>query len=500
MLGRRNFLKLGAGSALATIAGDLPGRERDSFTFDPLICRASASEQGAADHVVKIGHSAVELGKDAAVSTTTYNGKFPGPLLRLKQGQPVVVDIHNDTDTPQQLHWHGQFLPTDVDGAAEEGTPFIPARGIRRISFTPQPAGFRFYHTHMMAGTDLSLGLYSGQAGAVYVEPRNEPGAYDREVFLVLKEFGPHFNRMEMKTGFLAPKNPQRELYNIDQQSIARMQAKGREPGWQIGYHYYTINGRMLGEGEPIRVRRGERVLLHILNASATELRSLHLPQHEFEVVALDGNPVPRPARVPLLWLAPAERISAIVTMSAPGLWTLGDLDDHARMHGMGIVVEYADEKGRPEWSQPGRFLWDYRLFADSAATPRAPDETIELLFTTEYSAQDGFDTFAINGVTFDMHHDEPLFRLRHGRRYRLKLRNATDDIHPLHLHRHSFELTSVAGYATGGVVKDVAMIGGFQEMTVDFTADQTGLSLFHCHMQDHMDRGFMALFECTTN
>jgi FtsP/CotA-like multicopper oxidase with cupredoxin domain len=91
----------------------------------------------------------------------------------------------------------------------------------------------------------------------------------------------------------------------------------------------------------------------------------------------------------------------------------------------------------------------------------------------------------------------QPLFRLQRGRRYRLKLRNATDDTHPLHLHRHGFELTSIAGSPMSGVIKDVVLIGGFQEMTVDFTADQPGLSLFHCHMQHHMDFGFMALFDC---
>ena len=68
---------------------------------------------------------------------------------------------------------------------------------------------------------------------------------------------------------------------------------------------------------------------------------------------------------------------------------------------------------------------------------------------------------------------------------------------HPIHLHRHSFELTSIAGHPTAGIIKDVAMLGRFQAMTVDFTADQPGLSLFHCHMQQHMDFGFMALFDC---
>ena len=77
-------------------------------------------------------------------------------------------------------------------------------------------------------------------------------------------------------------------------------------------------------------------------------------------------------------------------------------------------------------------------------------------------------------------------------------MRNATDDVHPMHLHRHSFELTSIAGIPTGGVMKDVAMLGKFQEMEVDFTADQRGLSLFHCHMQPHMDFGLMCLFDCS--
>jgi FtsP/CotA-like multicopper oxidase with cupredoxin domain len=85
----------------------------------------------------------------------------------------------------------------------------------------------------------------------------------------------------------------------------------------------------------------------------------------------------------------------------------------------------------------------------------------------------------------------EPMFHLHQGRRYRLRMRNASDDTHPMHLLRHSFGLTRIAGKATAGVVKNVAMLGGYQEMEVDFTADNPGLTLFHCHMQLHMDYGF---------
>ena len=118
----------------------------------------------------------------------------------------MTVDIFNDSDVPEQLHWHGQMVPVDVDGAAEEGTPYIPAHGKRRIMFTPRPAGFRFYHTHNRAGANLAAGQYNGEVGPVYIEPKNEPGDYDREVFLVLKEFEPTLIRGgDMPQNFLPP-------------------------------------------------------------------------------------------------------------------------------------------------------------------------------------------------------------------------------------------------------------------------------------------------------
>src|SRR6476659_31451 len=167
---------------------------------------APPSESVAADYTLRIETSPVEIAPKRIISITTYNGQFPGPLLRFKEGQQVTVDVFNDTDTPEQLHWHGQKIPTDVDGAAEEGTPFIPAHGKRRIVFTPRPAGLRFYHTHNRAGANLATGQYSGQVGPVYIEPRQEPGRYDREVFLVLKEFEPTFSRGgDMAMNFLSP-------------------------------------------------------------------------------------------------------------------------------------------------------------------------------------------------------------------------------------------------------------------------------------------------------
>jgi FtsP/CotA-like multicopper oxidase with cupredoxin domain len=90
----------------------------------------------------------------------------------------------------------------------------------------------------------------------------------------------------------------------------------------------------------------------------------------------------------------------------------------------------------------------------------------------------------------------KPVYMVHEGRRYRLKLRNASDDIHPLHLHRHSFELVRAGGKPAAGVIKDVVMLGGFHEVEFDFVADNPGMTLLHCHQQLHMDFGFMFLFD----
>ena len=489
---RRKFLKaagLTAGSAVVPRIGNSESLWAQAQTTPDIV---------KPDYTIRIAASPVEVSSKLIISTTTYNGQFPGPLLRFNEGQPVTIDIINDTSTPEQLHWHGQIVPVDVDGAAEEGTPYVPAHGQRRIAFTPRPSGLRFYHTHNRAGADLSAGQYSGQVGPVYIKPKSDPGRYDREVFLTLKEFQPTLSRGgDMAMDFLSPSAPVRALQEQGESAMRASLAKGAAKGYEVGYEVFTINGRMLGHGEPVRVKPGERVLFHVLNASATEIRSLALPGHSFQVIALDGNPVPSPAKVPVLWLGTAERISAVVEMNHPGVWIMGDLDNDDRRHGMGIVVEYAGHTGKPLWTAPPPFRWSYARFAKpGAAAP--PDETFEMLFVKQNAAEEGFNRWMINEVAYPMS-STPVpatFHLKQGKRYRIHMRNASDDIHPIHLHRHSFELTNLAGQSTAGIMKDVVMLGGYQETSIDFVADNPGMTLFHCHQQLHMDFGFMTLFD----
>jgi FtsP/CotA-like multicopper oxidase with cupredoxin domain len=208
-----------------------------------------------ADIKLRIGEINLELAPRRVVKTLAYNGQVPGPLLRAAQGRPITVDVWNETKEHELVHWHGFHIPSDVDGAHEEGTPPVPAQGQRRYVFTPGPTGTRWYHSHGFAGRNLRKTTYSGQFGMFVVESRNDPGRYDLEVPVLLHEWDPHFT----------------------------------EEG-DVDFRLFSVNGKMLGAGEPVRVRRSQSVLFRMLNASATLHHRLALPGHTFNVIALDGN------------------------------------------------------------------------------------------------------------------------------------------------------------------------------------------------------------------
>jgi FtsP/CotA-like multicopper oxidase with cupredoxin domain len=485
---RRDFFKIGsAGAAGLLIAnnalesqGDSPGIRLKPPTSQGA--NATSHEGPAADITVHISPVEVEISPSRFISTIGYNGTSPGPVLHMREGKPITVDVINDTDAAEFVHWHGLFLPSEVDGSEEEGTPPVPAMGRRRFQFTPAPAGTRWYHSHAMANGDLHRGTYTGQFGFLMIDSGNDPGHYDQEIFLALRDWEPFYTDQNMDTDELNGAGPTPEKPTV---------MDTRPNGLEATTQTFTINDRMLGFGDPIRVRAGTRVLVHLLNASAIENRVVSLPGHTFHIVALDGNPVPTPADTEIVMLGPGERADAFVEMNQPGVWILGATDDPTRNNGLGIVVEYAGQQGQPRWIQPKQTFFDYTIFGHAPKQPE-PDHTIEMVFEKIPSGAGRFNLFNVNGKPYP-HENE--FLLQQGGRYRILFRNRTDDSHPLHFHRHTFELVDVNGKPTGGVMKDTVIAPLYGRVSVDLVADHPGLTLFHCHIQQHMDFGFKALF-----
>ena len=304
-----------------------------------------------------------------------------------------------------------------------------------------------------MAHRDLKKGTYTGQAGVMIVEGPGDPGAYDREEVIVLKEFEPFFRR----TGPL-----------------------------DVEFRAFTINGRMAGAGEPIRVKVGERVLFRIVNASATLHHRLALPAHEFHVIALDGNAVPAPQSVPVLDIAPGERVDAIVEMTSAGVWWLGEVRRRNARAAWRSRSNSRASQARRGGSRRGRSHGTTGF----SARPRRSAAPLDTL-TMAFKAKPDGHTWMINGKSYP--NTDPIV-VRAGRRYRWIFDNQSADDHPVHLHRHTFEVVRVGDRRMSGIMKDVLNVPAWKQAEVEVTAIHPGLSLFHCHQQFHMDMGFMAM------
>jgi FtsP/CotA-like multicopper oxidase with cupredoxin domain len=459
MISRRDLLQL---SGMAAMSATLP---------------VAAQNIAMPDYRLEIAPFTLELSPRHRLKTVAYNGQVPGPLLRLKEGRPVTIEVTNNSDRAEVVHWHGLFTPVDADGSIEEGTVPIAPNATARYTFTPRPSGFRWYHTHTMAMGDLTRGQYGGQHGFLMIEARDEPGGYEQEFFLALHDWGGYM--LASDDGSMNP-----------------------------SYNFATINGKIMGSGEPLRVKQGQRVLLHVLNSSPSEVHWLSFAGHELRVIALDGNAVPTAQAVPMLRLAPGERVCALVVMNNPGVWILGEVRKHVQTAGMGIIVEYANQTGRPRWQQPTDLLWNYEQFAATAAIGGSTEAPINipLVFESKFQGHGSMETWMINGKSFP---DTGTEALKAGQRYRLQFINKSMDDHPLHLHRHSFELRSLGAPWRGvsntgsktvknvrGIIKDVLLVDSQTQAEVEFTANNPGASLFHCHQQNHMDFGFMMLFQ----
>ena len=414
------------------------------------------------DYRLTIEDCKFEVARNKFLKTIAYNSQVPGPTLHLKQGRQVRIEITNGTSRPEIVHWHGLELPAQIDGASEEGTPMIAPGASVHLSFVPGQAGLRWYHTHTPAGSNLSLGQYSALHGLLMIAPAIAPPMnFDSEFSLVLHDWDAEFAASDDGT---------------------------MEPG----YKYSTINGKTEAFNEPLRVRKGERTRLQILNSSATDVHWLVFSGHRFTVLALDGNMLPEPRTVDMLRLAPAERVTAIVTMDNPGRWVLAEPRKHVRAAGMGIVVEYAGEQSEPQFQQPLTLYWRYSDFSEKAADaagPSEPAEVVPIVIESKFRGHGAPEQWLLNGYAYP----QPNAPVLHAnRRYRLRLDNRSSDDHPVHLHRHTFRIINIGGLQFRGPRKDTVLVGAKSIVEVEFTANNPGNTLLHCHQQDHMDRGFM--------
>ena len=285
----RKFL-IGAGAAGMAL-GAASGRAYTQITTAP-------------DYSLRIAPLRLELAPGKVIETFAYNGTVPGPVLRLREGRQVSIDIRNDTDVDDIIHWHGLYRACQTaDGAMEEGSPMVPSAAARSVyTFAPKPTGTRWYHSHDVAGTDLRRSLYSGMYGFLIIEPASDPGRYDQEVLLAAHHWeGTWVSMQDIRTG--PPPDNGLEVH-VRVGILQRQDARPRR-----------AHPRPRRRARAVSPAQCQRDPEHHAGAPRP-------PLHRDSARRQSGAFAPS---VDTLFLAPAERADVIVEMNRPGVWILGE-------------------------------------------------------------------------------------------------------------------------------------------------------------------------------
>lgn len=297
-----------------------------------------------ADKAVDAGGNAIELAPGEACGV-------PGPTLRVKQGDRVIVEFAHSHFHPHTIHWHGQFVQYLSDGAPGVSQDSVPSGGAYTYDFIAKRAGTLWYHCHVDTQTHVMQGLY----GMMIIEPQDktyEPKGIDQEYVLVLstmnrnmvEAFGSrHAHAAGCASGF--------PDYNGVPCENPSSQA-GAPDVFLINGHSYPLT--MEQPQTLITVKEGERIRVRVLNAGET-VEQLHLHGHDMLVTHKDGNPLAKSARywADTISIGPAERYDFVVEADNPGPWMIHThVSSHETncakspggMHTMLVYEDYVDK------------------------------------------------------------------------------------------------------------------------------------------------------------
>jgi len=269
-----------------------------------------------------IGHSAFTVGGRTG-HAVTINGNLPAPLIRLREGQNVRIEVTNTLDEDTSIHWHGIILPFQMDGVPGVSFPGIRPRETFTYEFPVRQSGTYWYHSH--SGLQEQQGHY----GPLIFDPAEpDPVAYDREHVIVLSDWSflhPHqiiarlrqqagyFNRQRMTLAGRLSGDPEHQMPAADREMFARMRMDPTDILDVTAATYtYLINGHGPDENWTGLFRPGERVRLRIINASAMTIFNVRIPGLPMSVVNADGQNV-RPVTVDELQISVAETYDVIV-------------------------------------------------------------------------------------------------------------------------------------------------------------------------------------------
>ncbi|WP_349367814.1 multicopper oxidase family protein [Salinarimonas sp.] len=404
-----------------------------------------------------------------------YDGRVPGPELRVAQGDRLRIEVDNHLPAPTTIHWHGLRLPNAMDGVAHVTQPPI-APGERFVyAFDAPDAGTFWYHPHYASAEQLERGL----SGVLVVE-EPEPIRVDRDLVWALDDW-----RLDRDAAIVE-----------DFGSGMDMSHAGR-----LG-NTVTLNGRI---PDAVAVSTGERLRLRLVNVANARIFALRFENHTPTVVARDGHPVtPHEPAEGIVLLGPGMRVDLVLDCGADPGARASVVDVFPRDPYRLLDLAYGETPLRESPLDASLVLAPNPVpEPDLAAAP-----THEIVF--EGGMMGGFRggremmramtsrglAWAVNGVADDGGHTiSPLLTVESGRSIVLDLANETAWWHPIHLHGHAFRILERDGAPEPHTpLADTALMAPRERMRIAFVAEGAGDWLLHCHVLEHQVGGMSAI------
>lgn len=404
----------------------------------------------------------VEVAPGKTVRAWTYNGGVPGPLIRTKVGDRLIVHFKNELDQPTTVHWHGVRVPIEMDGVPGISQPDVKKGETFTYDFITRDASLYWYHPHVESAAQVGYGLY----GALLVEDPNDGVGIADAVTIVLSDIG--FD----SRGTLEP---------ADSGGSAGM-VFGREGA------YVLVNGRVR---PTLTARAGALQRWRIVNAAKSRFFYLDLDGQEFTVIGQDGGIQASPVTSGILLVTPGERKDVIVRPTGkPG----AELTLRAMLYNRGYgSVEYRSVEDILTIALSPEPVVKAAVPATSRAMtppPLAGATPVSMVLTLP-PQEAGHSEFRINGVPY---WKSTPFKARLGETQLWTIKNDTDWDHPFHLHGYFFMVVDEQGRPlTPMVWKDTVNIPMKTTARLLVTFDERpGTWMLHCHILDHADGGLM--------
>ena len=445
--------------------------------WDAGLRLAEALDKNPDPNIVEVDITAriadVQVAPGALVRAWTYNGGIPGPLIRTKVGDRLIVHFVNELDAPTTLHWHGVRVPIEMDGVPGISQPEVLKGESFTYDFVVRDASLYWYHPHpqAMSAAQVGYGLY----GALLVEdPADGVGVADQTT-LVLSDIG------------------------FDRKGTLEDGESGGSAGMVFGREgtYVLVNGKTK---PTLRARSGAPQRWRIVNAAKSRFFYLDLDGQDFLVIGQDGGFQERPTRTNILLVTPGERMDVIVTPTgAPGSQATMRAMLYNRGYGSVEYRSVEDVLTIAFTAEPTLTKVALPTVTRAITPPSAAGATpVSFVFTLP-PQEAGHSEFRINGVPF---WKAKPYLASIGETQLWTLTNDTEWDHPFHLHGFFFMVVDEQGAPLAPMVwKDTVNVPMKTTARVLVTFDERpGTWMMHCHILDHADGGLMGTVQVGPN